>query len=699
MTSAQPSSEKVMLVLSVEGAKNRRVPFFRNSGFESLKSMLAREYAPDSIAEISYSLTNGDVFAIAGDDSLEGYLEEIPLPHLKVSLAAAPPLPAAAALTAAPPTAHSDLPTVAETLLLGEITNLRVGAETTNGIAEQPPEPQQLPARATATETQTAAAAAIVAAPPAAAPESAQPLGASDDAMQTPAEPTPSGGETAPPEPSLPPLAMCTLQLEAIGLPPRTVEITSDQADSMRFDDFKRLLAAQFEGRTLAGAPAIGPASGAVTGLVDSEEALHQLLRDSLARPVVLQVPLQQAEQKKQQKTKRKKHKEQPHPADEPQQAAVGVGLGARQREVAGGVPVGSRARRVRRLLDEFATPVDIADPKTGRLLSEVIDLVHGQEKNAAELAGVVAPLARLLAAVPTNLPTIDPVLAALVFAAIASLAVHAENRLAFLRAHVAHPLVRLLSANLDPPIIRLGTVVFELVGTIANLSIDPEDSFYFRQTGVAAPLVKLLIANTNLLANPVAAERFLTACHNISADPVNKASFGPEVAAPIVRLLKATPDLFAINPIVAAVFLGVIANLSTPGDSVGVAFGRAGVALPLARLLTTARPDLPTTSSDLALELLRACANLLMTDPTSMATFGSAGVAGPLVGMLTAHPNLPVTHPEVAEQLLRVAFMLSMDPRNRTSLAPARPCLLHFRTLPAPLIIGGLSDAILKAL
>ncbi|KAJ4454444.1 hypothetical protein PAPYR_10863 [Paratrimastix pyriformis] len=78
-------AEAIMLVLTADGARKRRIPFATSAGWEALRSKVVREFDAAAIAEISYSIDD-EVFAIAGDDSLRGYLQEKPLPPLKVTL-------------------------------------------------------------------------------------------------------------------------------------------------------------------------------------------------------------------------------------------------------------------------------------------------------------------------------------------------------------------------------------------------------------------------------------------------------------------------------------------------------------------------------------------------------------------------------------------------------------------------------------
>ncbi|KAJ4458256.1 hypothetical protein PAPYR_6076 [Paratrimastix pyriformis] len=179
-----------------------KVLFPKGAGFEALKSLIARQFAPNPVVgEISY-LSEGETFAITTDEALEGYLQESPLPPLKISLSSAP---------------------------------------THHHLREAPP-PVISPNPASNNET----------------------LVASLD--------------------PLPPAPVCTVRLEASGYPPKVIEIPEQQAGSMPLDVFMGLVAGQYEGLSITGAPSIEPApSRAGTGLVDSDEALRALLTASLA--------------------------------------------------------------------------------------------------------------------------------------------------------------------------------------------------------------------------------------------------------------------------------------------------------------------------------------------------------------------------------------------------------------------------------
>ncbi|KAJ4459795.1 hypothetical protein PAPYR_4192 [Paratrimastix pyriformis] len=618
-----PVMEKVPVVLTVEGSKSRKVLFLKNAGFEALKSLIKREFTADSVIEISY-LSDGESFAIATDDSLEGFLQENPLPPLKIILSSA---------------------------------------------ASQPP--SQLPC-------------------------------AGNDAKQTPAEPP---SVTIPLEP-LPPLPMCILRLEAIGLSPRTVEIPPDQADSMRLEDFTVLLASQFEGRSVMGAPAIGASAGAATGLVDSAESLHSLLRASLAKPLVLQVPLNPLTVANSTKRKRKPKKEQPHAA-EPQQAAhaqVEVPLPAASR---GGPPTpADRNGPIRALLARLATPMDVLLanlPMFASLLRETFCVVHEDEKTTVPLlaaslvklidhpdlptvcpaaaeqlvgeigelcwkpehrasfgrAGATAPLVKMLIANPT-VPIANPRLAQSLLGAINNLSVdHPVNQASLGRAGVAAPLVRLLNAY--PDLHTTCPVVAEtLLAAVSILSSHDEIAPTFERAGVVTPLARLLIAYPNLPATcPGVAQHILRAMVSLSTLPECRASFArTEVAVPLVRMLVT----YSTSPDVVEPLLLAVSNLSVAGEN-SIAFWRAGVVAPLARLLI-ARPD------DAPAALFAVIANMSMI-PECRAAFGRAGVVAPLVKLLVAHPNLPAASP-IAEALFTAVGILATDADNRASFARA---------------------------
>ncbi|KAJ4459445.1 hypothetical protein PAPYR_4491 [Paratrimastix pyriformis] len=554
-------SDKVLLVLLVEGARNRRVLFHKNVGFEALKSMLAREFAPESVVEITYSLSDGNVFAIAADDSLEAYWQENPLPPLKITL-----------------------------------TSVAASRHRQQAHRRRQPGQQQ----------------------------------------QQPLEPSQHPNPIRGAEP-LPPLAMCTLRLEAIGLPPRTVEIAPDRVEAMRLEEFMGLLAAQFEGRPVAGAPAIGSAPEAVTGLVDSAESLHSVLRASLAQPVVLQVPLRPlpptAAKAERKKLKRQKQKEQqkeqkkqpplPRRINRPLLLITGEAAAPGLRED----PVDGETGGIETAADSSGgSDVPADDPsRVSWLLFETVRLVQDEKSvTPPERARLVASVAKLLTTVRTDLPTSNPSLAELLFVVVGRLAVDPESRAAFGRAGVVGPLVSMLTGL---PTSNPASAEW-LFGDIANLAIDSENRTSFGQAGVVGPLVKFLVAHPNLpTTHPAVAEKLLGAIRTISMEAENRAAFGRAgVIGPLVGLLNAHPDLPATNPAVAEVLLDTIARLSE--------------------------------------------------DPANVASFCRAGVVAPLVRLLS---RLPTASPGVTNQLLRVVIRLSADPNLCSCLAAACPQLERF--------------------
>ncbi|KAJ4459496.1 hypothetical protein PAPYR_4551 [Paratrimastix pyriformis] len=669
--------ESARLVLTVEGARKRRVPFPRNAGFEALKSLIAREFAPKSLVEISYQ-SDGDVFAIAADESLKDYLQENPLPPLCITLSSV-------------------------------VTQAAVTPNLTITSAMEISAPASLP-QARAMETAGAAA-----------PESSlqpQPLPGTDNARQAPNEQQPP----APPLEPRPPLAMCTLRLEAIGLPPRTVEIAPDWVEAMRLEEFMGLLTVEFEGRPVAGAPAIGASPETITGLVDSAESLHVLLRASLAQPVVLQVPLQplpptaaEAERKK----KIKKPKPRMVDAGQP----VVVPTAPRPEE--------DRNGKIRALAAGLAVPVDslLANlSATTRLLYEAYCLMRGDEKAASLLgrAGAVTSLARLLRAVPSDLPTTNPGMAQALFAALVYLSdvlatslrragvvaplvgliahptlptanhdavsllfevlrhsvANPENCAAFARAGVVAPLVRLLTVLPGLPAIDPDAAE-ELFKAISFLAFYPRICASFGRAGrrdahrpspaahrkplsslvragVVAPLVGLLTAHPGLTtASPAVAEMLLLSIHNLLAD--HRTSFiSVGVVAPLVGLLTAHLDLPTTNPALAQKLLCAIANIAADPEH-RASLGRAGTVAPLVGMLNS-NPDLAT---GVAGPLFSAIASL-SADPATMKAFVSAGVVAPLVRLLT---HLPITSPRVADELLRLLRALSVDPQSWAAL------------------------------
>ncbi|KAJ4459455.1 hypothetical protein PAPYR_4502 [Paratrimastix pyriformis] len=522
-----------------------------------------------------------------------GRLQESPLPPLNITLSSHTAV--TLATTQIPATLSTTSPSVS--------------------IDVPPPHETSLPSIATAKVDPTKAEAASEAP----VPESASPLAPiGGNAKQVPNEPP-----TTPPLGTLPPLAMCTLRLEAVGLPPRTVEIAPDEAEAMRLEEFMGLLAAHFEGRSVAGAPAIGVAPEAVTGLVDSAESLHSVLRASLAHPMVLQVPLLP-------------------------------------------LPPPSCPKKLLALAARLAAPVDtlLAHPyRTSRILHDLVCLL-GRYRATAEgraldlaaqlgRAGMVASLARLLTARP-DLAATHPGVAVQLLAAISDLAHVPENATAFGRAGVVVPLASMLTAHPDL-FAAHPEVALALLAAIASLA--KENCAAFKRAGVAAPLVGLLRAQTDPAAIiPEAVLWFCTAVSQLATDPEISAAFlSAGMPALLVGLLSAHPDLPA-SPELAKALLTVIVNLSQVSPPFSAALGQAGVAASLVRLL--AHPNLVAIS-----ELLLRSIGCLAEDRANLACFVRAGVMDPLVKLLA---HLPITGPGVANQALRVVIRLSADPGCR---------------------------------
>ncbi|KAJ4453486.1 putative vacuolar protein 8 [Paratrimastix pyriformis] len=220
-------------------------------------------------------------------------------------------------------------------------------------------------------------------------------------------------------------------------------------------------------------------------------------------------------------------------------------------------------------------------------------------------------------------------------------------------------------------------------------------------KAGVAAPLVGLLTAHPDLPAtSPAVTEQLLRAIGSLSfGNPENQASFGRAgVAAPLVGLLTAHPDLPANSPDLAQQLLRAIGNLSVNNPENRASFGRAGVAAPLVGLLT-AHPDLPASSPAMAEQLLAAITNLLV-DKDNQASFGRADAVAPLVRLLTAYPDLPATSPAMAELLLWAIRNLSWDiPENRASFGRAGAVAPLVRLLTAHPDLPATSPAVAEQL
>ncbi|KAJ4457997.1 hypothetical protein PAPYR_6395 [Paratrimastix pyriformis] len=79
------ATQKVVLILTCEGKTKRKVLFPKDAGFEAFKTLIARQFAPESVDEISY-VYEGETFVIGTDDTLEGFLLEDRPPPLKITL-------------------------------------------------------------------------------------------------------------------------------------------------------------------------------------------------------------------------------------------------------------------------------------------------------------------------------------------------------------------------------------------------------------------------------------------------------------------------------------------------------------------------------------------------------------------------------------------------------------------------------------
>ncbi|KAJ4458233.1 putative Protein kinase domain [Paratrimastix pyriformis] len=207
-------------------------------------------------------------------------------------------------------------------------------------------------------------------------------------------------------------------------------------------------------------------------------------------------------------------------------------------------------------------------------------------------------------------------------------------------RAGVAAPLVRLLTdlpAATATAAAAADLVTKQLLLAIGNLSVDAENEGRLGRAGVAAPLVRMLTAHPDLpAASPDLAEHLFRAFVNLSADDENRASFEHAGVAPaLVGLLTAHPDLPAASPAVAKLVFSAVANLSL-NSGLSAAFGCAGIANPLVRMLV-AHPGLLATSPVVADKLLAAIANLSATHPENKAAFERAGLTAALAGLLGA--------------------------------------------------------------
>ncbi|KAJ4457996.1 hypothetical protein PAPYR_6394 [Paratrimastix pyriformis] len=286
------ATQKIALILTCEGKPKRKVLFPKDAGFEAFKTLIARQFVPESVDEISY-MYEGETFGIDTDGTLEGYLLENTLPHLMITLSPSHGETA----TAGPP------PRAAVTNALKAISNDDHSVSVAPDSTTAPPQQPASPSAAAAHTNSDPNPPATTTKPPVAA------TGTKSTADQV----------SNPALDPLPALPMCTVHLEASGHPPKTVEIPPEQARSMRLEDFMGLLTAQYEGHAVNGAPAVVASTGGISGLVDSPEALHALLTTSLFRPGLLRIPLVPLRAKAEQKKPKKKQKgKEPKAGDAP---------------------------------------------------------------------------------------------------------------------------------------------------------------------------------------------------------------------------------------------------------------------------------------------------------------------------------------------------------------------------------------------
>ncbi|KAJ4457186.1 hypothetical protein PAPYR_7350 [Paratrimastix pyriformis] len=269
--------------------------------------------------------------------------------------------------------------------------------------------------------------------------------------------------------------------------------------------------------------------------------------------------------------------------------------------------------------------------------------------------AGVVAPLAALLTKSNPGLVTTNPVMATRLLTTITNLAYYDHDACqAFCRAGVAAPLAELLKSA-QPNLATVNPLLAaRLLMVLSLLTFDRPCCTALGCAGLAAPLVELL-ENAGPALCPEVAEPLLTAIGNLTADdaqPETRSAFVQAgVVPPLVDLLKSIASGLpgTTSPVVFEELLGIISNLAATNAEARDAFGRAGVADSLVKLLLTTTEPTVTTAA-----LLRTVAALTRDHPENSRALGRAGVALPLVRLLARCPELPVTHPDVAHWLLR---------------------------------------------
>ncbi|KAJ4455802.1 hypothetical protein PAPYR_9164 [Paratrimastix pyriformis] len=694
----------VTLVLLAEGRK-RKVPFPRNAGFEELKSLLAREFAPKTIVEFSY-MSDGDVFASAATPNAA------PSP---TSTQSPPP-------NEPPLSAHADTPN--EPSLHSQSPPPDVDGAAVIPLDEPPPADRRSERATQPAHNAPADEVDEGAVPPEPLPPPLATQPAPNEPLNAPADDVGDGAvhlESLPTQQPLnapaddvdgavaleliPPLAMCTLRLEAVGLPPRMVEIAPDEAEAMRLEEFMGLLAVDpmwipTKPTQLIHTPTRLPSHIPGAGLVDSPESLHAVLRASLTQPVVLQVPLQptKAERlklKRQQKRKGKQQQEgqQPQEADGLEEAAA-VADASVEASPTAPTPAGQTASSP--LDDQIAllaarlgaSPTDLlAHPDTTQaVLTDIACLASGDPTKMLPLLGraLVDPLVRLLAA-RSDLPTSSPALAETLFSTIATLSVTPENRAAygraaFGRAGATYWLVKMLAASPDLPRTHPEQAV-KLYRAIATLAVDPQNQTMFLRDGIVAPFVRMLVDHPDLPVRcPAVAEWYFMALTRLTSDPEGQNAFwGAEIVPPLFRVLRDSFDLVATSPNVAQWLFHAIANLAMANEH-RAAFVPAGVVTPLIRLLD-AHPDMPQTHLDPARRIFLALANLA-DHSENLVPFARAGAVPALAKLLAANPNLLVAHSGIAQLAFDTISVLAIDPANRSAFGRAGVVLLLSRML-----------------
>ncbi|KAJ4461519.1 hypothetical protein PAPYR_2107 [Paratrimastix pyriformis] len=400
----------------------------------------------------------------------------------------------------------------------------------------------------------------------------------------------------------LPPLPMCALRLEAVGYPPKTVEIPPERATAMGLKEFQELITGQFDGQPVDGAAAEVPG-----GITDSEDALHALLAAGPAE-VTVRVLLRPPPTK----TERKKLKKQRQKA-----AIVAAATAAAAAAATSEVTTGPEA------CPDEVEEAQAAAPRNPRKKKKKLTCSSNpptaetdgeSESDDGDLWGPYAPLVQLLETT------------------------HPENKI------VQHP-----------PICSSSTHI--IIPTKAMINCPQFASVFLRgltAAGCKVPagflashLVGQLVALPNIIStNPAAAEAAYMAIALTSQDhPRDAAAFcRAGVAPPLVASLAAHPALVTTHPSLAGRLLEAIFSLIREDQAAHARlFAQAGVVPPLAAILAANRAAL-LASPHLATRFF-GILSYLSTEDDVADQMVRAQIPELLVGLLRDDPTRPTVH------------------------------------------------------